>query len=249
MKNKTKLLIFIGVIAISLLACSTLTGGGNNTGNTSGDTTGNTTGNTAGNTTGNDTGGDTGGDTIVEPTDILYQDDFSDPNTGWDIYTDEDGLTDYENGAYKIGIYTDTYFYWANPYQNFGDVIVEVEAQKTTGGDDMQYGVICRHLDVDNWYALVISGDGFAAIRKRYQGGDLEYIADWVQVGAVNTGNSTNTLRAECVGSRLSLYVNDTLAIETNDADIASGDVGLMAGTFDQSNTEVLFDNFVVRKP
>ena len=74
-------------------------------------------------------------------------------------------------------------------------------------------------------------------------------IRDRVQTDAVNAGNSTNNLRAECVGSRLSLYVNGTLVIEANDADIASGDVGLMAGTFDQSSTEVLFDNFVVRKP
>jgi len=224
-KRNTKLLIFIGVIVISLLACSTFSSGGSNSGNT----------------TGNDTGS--------EPANILFEDDFSNSNSGWDQYSDDAGLTDYENGAYKIGIYTDTYFYWANPYQNFGDVIVEVEAQKTSGGDDMQYGIICRHLDVDNWYALVISGDGFAAIRKRYQGSDLDYIADWVEVGAINTGNSTNNLRAECVGSRLSLYVNGTLAVEANDGDISSGDVGLMAGTFDQSSTEVLYDNFVVRKP
>lgn len=225
MKRNAKLIIFIGVIIITTLACSTFSGGGNNSGDT----------------TGNDTGS--------QPANILFEDDFSNSNSGWDQYSDDAGLTDYENGAYKIGIYTDTYFYWANPYQNFGDVSVEVEAQKTSGGDDMQYGIICHHLDVDNWYALVISGDGFAAIRKRYQGGDLEYIADWVEVGAINTGNSTNTLRAECVGSRLSLYVNGTLAVEATDADIPSGDVGLMAGTFDQSSTEVLFDNFVVRKP
>lgn len=220
MKPKIKILVFISVIALTILACSTLTGGNNS-----------------------------GDGSASSDANILYQDDFSSSNSGWDQYSDSEGLTDYENGAYKIGIYTDTMFYWANPYQDFGDVIVEVEAQKTGGGDDMQYGIVCRHSDVDNWYVLVISGDGWAAIRKRYQGSDLEYIADWVEVSSVNTGNSTNMLRAECVGSRLSLYVNGSLAVETNDPDISSGDAGLMAGTFDQSTAEVLFDNFVVRKP
>lgn len=214
MKNKTKLLIFIAVITISILACSTFAG--------------------------SDTG---------SSANILFEDDFSDANSGWDQYSDEVGITDYENGAYKIGIYTDTYFYWANPYQDFGDVVVEVEAEKISGGDDMQYGVICRHYDIDNWYALVISGDGFATIRKRYQGSELEYLTDWVALDTINQGNSTNTLRAECVGDRLSLYVNGTLAVEATDGDITSGDAGLMAGTFEQSSTEVLFDNFVVRKP
>jgi hypothetical protein len=181
--------------------------------------------------------------------DILFEDDFANSNSGWDQYEDSEGFTNYENGTYKIGVYTDTMFYWANPYKDFGDVVVEVQAQKISGGDDMQYGIICKHQDINNWYALVISGDGWAAIRKRYAGGELEYIADWVEVSAINTGNSGNTLRAECIGSQLTLYVNGTQAISVNDSDITSGDAGLMAGTFDQSTTEVLFDNFVVKNP
>jgi hypothetical protein len=180
---------------------------------------------------------------------ILYEDDFSNPNSGWDQYSDGEGYTDYENGTYKIGVYSDTLFYWANPYENFKDVVIEVQAQKISGADDMQYGIICRHEDVDNWYALIISGDGFAAIRKRYNGSELEFITDWAEVSAINTGNTGNNLRAECIGNQLSLYVNGTLAISATDGDITSGDAGLMAGTFDQPSTEVLFDNFVVKKP
>ncbi|MBN2044111.1 MAG: hypothetical protein JW757_03745 [Anaerolineales bacterium] len=181
--------------------------------------------------------------------DILFEDDFSNPESGWDRFNDGEGYTDYENGTYKIGVYTDTLFYWANPYRNFNDVIIEVQAQKITGGDDMQYGIICRHEDVDNWYAMIISGDGYAAIRKRYQGSELEFITDWAQVSAINTGNAANNLRAECIGNQISLYVNGTLAVSVVDSDLTSGDAGLMAGTFEQTSTEVLFDNFVVRKP
>jgi hypothetical protein len=192
--------------------------------------------------------GDDGGSTSGGGN-ILFEDDFSNRSSGWDNYSDENGYTDYENGTYKIGVYGDTLFYWANPYQNFGDVIVEVQAQKISGGDDMQYGIICRHLDVENFYALIITGDGYAAIRKRYQGSELDFITDWAQVSAINTGDAGNNLRAECIGSNLSLYVNGTLAIQVNDADIPSGDAGLLAGTFEQPSTEVLFDNFVVKKP
>lgn len=220
MKRKTSLLLFTAVIALSILACSALTGN---------------------NTNGSDTSGDTAN--------ILFEDDFSANTSGWDRYSDNEGYTDYEDGAYKIGVYADSYYYWASPYQNFGDVVIEVQSQKISGGDDMQYGIVCHHEDIDNWYALVISGDGFAAIRKRYQGSDLEFIADWVEVDAINTGNSTNDLRAECANGRLALYVNGTLAIETTDSDLTSGDAGLMAGTFEQFSTEVLFDNFVVRQP
>ena len=180
---------------------------------------------------------------------VLFQDDFSNPESGWDRYDDTDGLTEYVDGAYLIGVYTDTYFYWANPYRTFQDVIIEVDAEVLTTEEDNQYGIVCRHADVDNWYLLVISGDGYAAIRKRYLGGDLEYLADWVVSEAINTGMAANQLRAECVGDRFSLYVNGILAVEAFDSDILTGDVGLLAGTFSANQTEVLFDNFVVSSP
>jgi hypothetical protein len=176
-------------------------------------------------------------------------DDFSDPTSGWDDFSNEEGSTQYNNGVYQISIQREAWFFWANPYLDFGDVIVEVEAQKISGEDDMSYGIICRHLDVDNWYVLNVSADGYAAIRKRYQGSDLTTLTDWVPVSSINTGSGTNLLRAECVGDRLSLYVNGTLAIETFDSDIPTGDVGLMAGTFEQPLTEVIYDNFIVSSP
>jgi hypothetical protein len=180
---------------------------------------------------------------------VLFQDDFSDPTSGWDNYSDSDGGTDYANGAYLISVYTDTYFYWANPYRTFQDVNIEVDTDMLSEEEDNQYGIICRHADIDNFYALVISGDGFAAIRKRSQGGELEYIADWEENAAINTGMAANHLRAECVGDHLSLYVNGVLVIETFDSDILTGDVGLLAGTFSATQAEVLFDNFVVTSP
>ena len=180
---------------------------------------------------------------------ILFEDDFSRESSGWDRENYGDGITDYDNGAYKISIYTDSLFFWASPYQDFDDVIVEVQAQKTSGEDDMQYGLICKHQDVENWYALIVTADGFAAIRKRYAGGELDFITDWAEVPGLNTGNGTNLLRAECIGDRLALYVNGELAIETYDSDITSGDAGLIAGTFEQPSAEVMFDNFIVRQP
>ena len=102
---------------------------------------------------------------------------------------------------------------------------------------------------MDNWYALVISGDGFAAIRKRYQGSELEYIADWVEVSAINQGQAMNYLKAECIGTHLTLYVNGVMAIDVYDADIPTGDAGLIAGTFDTTIVETLFDNFQVSAP
>jgi hypothetical protein len=66
----------------------------------------------------------------------------------------------------------------------------------------------------------------------------------------VNRGAAVNSVRAECVGDRLSLYINGQLAIETYDSDIPAGDVGLLAGTFENADyLDVLFDDFIVSSP
>lgn len=180
---------------------------------------------------------------------VLFSDDFSDPTSGWDQTSSEHAFTDYENAAYKILVSKTNYYTWANPYMNFGDQIIDVQANLHSSEWDNQFGIICRHQDVDNYYALVISSDGFAAIRKRAQGNELDYLTDWVKSPAINQANNTNNLHAECVGTRLALYVNDILVIEAEDAEFPEGDAGLMAGTFESTFVEVLFDDFQVSAP
>lgn len=212
MKNKVNGFLFAALVALSALACRTVSG---------------QISPIAGGT-------------------VLFVDDFSDPESGWERLEDEEGSTDYTDGAYRIAIYADTLIYWANPGRFFEDAAVEVRATKAGGGEDDQYGIVCRHQDPDNFYALVISADGFAAIRKRVNGGDLEFLAEFEPVEAIRQGFETNHIRAECIGDRLTLYVNGELAAEAFDDDLPGGDVGLLAGTFSAESTEVLFDDFTV---
>jgi hypothetical protein len=66
---------------------------------------------------------------------------------------------------------------------------------------------------------------------------------------AILTGTQINRVRADCIGNLLILYVNGILVGSAVDADFTSGDVGILAGTFDQPGVDVYFDNFVVYKP
>ena len=182
---------------------------------------------------------------------VVFSDDFSDEDSGWDIWSEDSlGFTVYNDGKYQIGVNSSMKYLWANPYQNFTDVIVAVDVEKISSDDDVQMGIICRHQDVNNWYALIYSGDGYAAIRKRSQTNGLETITEWVDAPSVNRGAASNQLRAECIGDRLALYVNDELAVETSDNDIQTGDIGLIAGTLENaSSIDVFFDNLVVSSP
>ena len=195
-------------------------------------------------------GGDTGGGT---ESNVLFQDDFSNTGSGWDRSTFDEGSSDYSNGEYRIFVNTTSYSVWANPNQtSYTDTRVEVDATKTGGPDDNEFGIICRHSDPSNYYAAVISSDGFFGFWKRVAGADLELVGmtEFGQSAAINQGSASNHLRLDCVGSTLTLYANGTLLGSVTDTVHSSGDVGLYAGTFEEvAGTEILFDNFVVYQP
>ncbi len=181
---------------------------------------------------------------------VLFQDDFSDTGSGWDQMSSDNATTDYQDGVYRIYVSDTNSDYWANPGLSLGDVRVEVEASKVGGPDDNDLGVICRYQDTQNFYFGLISNDGFAGIGK-IKGGDQQLLSgDQLQpADSIHQGNSKNTLRLDCVGNALTLLVNGTQEITVTDADFTTGDVGLMAGTYDTPGTDIHFDNFVVRAP
>jgi serine/threonine protein kinase len=182
--------------------------------------------------------------------DVLFQDDFSDTSSGWDRVNETEGITDYQNGVYRILVNTASFDVWTNPGLNFTDTVIEVEATKVGGPDDNDFGVICRYQDINNFYFFVISSDGYSGIAKVVDGEqELIGMDNMEYSDAINQGNATNEIRAECVGDGLILSINGQTLMNASDPDYTSGDVGVIAGTFDTAGTDIQFDNFVVKKP
>ncbi len=184
------------------------------------------------------------------PPDILFKDDFSDPSSGWDRVNEDEGVTDYSNGVYRIFVNTDNTDIWANPGLNFTNTVIEVDASKVGGPDDNDFGIICRYQDLSNFYYFIVSSDGFYGIAKMVDGEQILIGSENMEYSeAINQGNNRNKLRADCVGRNLILHVNGQKLLEVTDSQHSNGDAGLIAGTFDLPGTEIHFDNFVVRKP
>jgi hypothetical protein len=160
---------------------------------------------------------------------------------------------DYQSGGYRINvIQTDTYFF-ANPYKTFqNDVRIEVDATKIGGPDDNAFGVQCRYQDMDNYYFFYISSDGFVGIGID-NAGTITIISssdgNMASDPNVNQSAATNHIRADCIGSTLTLYANGTQVASATDSTFTEGDVGLIAKTFKVSGTDIMFHNFFVYKP
>jgi hypothetical protein len=183
---------------------------------------------------------------------VIFQDDFSSDVSGWPKIRAEEGITDYENGVFRILVNQENQDFFGVPdLSPQKDVRIEVDAIKVGGSDDNDFGILCRYQDNNNYYQFLISSDGYVGILKVVDG-SLQNIAseNLVENPAVNTGNAQNHIRADCIGETLTLYVNGQQVATAQDiAFTGSGKVGVFAGTYDIPGTDIRFDNFVVTAP
>ena len=190
------------------------------------------------------------GETPTGQGDLLFQDGFSDPSSGWDRVQTMEGMTDYEAERYRITVNTPNADFWANPGLSFQDVVIDVDAGKNTGPDDNDFGVLCRYQDIKNFYFLIISSDGYYGIGKVKNG--EQQLLDPPQMyhsEAIITGPGPNHIQAVCSGDELKLSINGDLLAEARDFSFQSGDIGLIVGTFDAPGVDIWFDNLSVRVP
>jgi len=185
---------------------------------------------------------------------VLFHDDFSDPSSGWDHSSTDNGTADYANGGYEIHITATSLYKWSNPGKGFqNDVRIEVDATKVGGPDDNAFGVICRYQDENNFYKFYLTSDGYAGIIKETDGNPTVISSadgKMPPVKGINQGASTNHLRADCIGDTFALYANGTqVATATDSSSFQGGDVGMVAATYSTGGTDILFKNFYVYAP
>jgi len=182
--------------------------------------------------------------------DTLFEDNFNNRNSGWEVGEYDAGSVGYKDGAYFVTSlgFGDTM--WGVANTSFRNVDISVDATQITAGpeDNNDYGIACRVQSDGSGYYLLISGDGGYAILKGYDEG-YEALVDWTATDAVRQGNATNAIRAVCSGSTLTLYANGQRLATAEDDTFSGGDIALTATSYEDVPTEVHFDNLVVTKP
>jgi len=184
----------------------------------------------------------------VKSGDVIYTDEFEDNTTGWARLSNENGIMDYDCGGYRILVRQPKFNLWSIPKKVFNDVRVEADVIKLNGPDENRMGLICRYQHGD-YYFFAISNDGYYVIGKFIGGLTLLLGQSEMQASDVVQKGTMNHLRADCVGDTLTFYINYNQVASATDADLPSGDVGVLAGAFSEPDVDVLFDHFVVIQP
>ncbi len=184
---------------------------------------------------------------------VLFQDDFSNPLSGWDHVSSPGGVMDYDSGVYRFLINASHFNYWSTPGKQFTDTRVEVDTAKLAGPDSNRAGILCRFQNVEgapHFYFFVVSSDGYYAVGRTDGLESVLLGQDQMALSAnIKTGMAVNHLRADCIGNTLTFYVNGFPISQVNDATLTSGEVGLLAGTFDEGGVDIIFDQFIVLQP
>jgi hypothetical protein len=185
------------------------------------------------------------------PGKILFQDDFSNPASGWVATKTDYGLFEYRAGAYHILLAKNNFTtYSLLPDQDYTDVSIEVDVTQTAGPEDAVFGLVCRaNGGIADAYRFLFVGNGSYAILKGT--GKSDDLGTFIkQTQAILPGSATNHIRVDCAGSTLALYANGQKLYQTQDSDFKSGQIGLYVadGPSGKGNIDLLFDNFVVRE-
>jgi hypothetical protein len=181
---------------------------------------------------------------------VLFQDDFSRPTSGWDRYRDDTYISDYVDDAYHISIFAPETNVWSRPHLEFSDIRIQVAVTKVEGPDDNVFGVLCRYQDAFNFYFFLISSDGFGGIGV-FKDGKEELLSgeSLLPSETISQGSATNIIQAECIGDQLRLNINGGFTAQAEASEWSRGDVGLIAGTYDQPGAEIRFEKFSVIQP
>jgi S1-C subfamily serine protease len=174
---------------------------------------------------------------------VLYSDDFSSDANGWD-WSGREGSITYAEGGINVEIRQPEIFIWSTAGVSYSDVVIEVDTRVVQPAGDGDFGIICRFVDNENFYGLEISEDGYYSIWK-WVNNEHTNLVDWQPTSMIDTSRAMK-ITASCVGDTLSLILDGNLLAEVQDSDLPSGDIGLVAGTWEISPIVIGFDNLVV---
>ncbi len=131
----------------------------------------------------------------------------------------------------------------------YTDVRLEVEAENFAYNDN-HITLVCRYDEELGWYEFNISSNG--TFRINYYDNTLVkgHVRLWNGGSTdIKTGRQINTVAAECVGTQLSLYVNDVLLKTVEHKDLErrpGGDGCIIFGLFPG---EVELEYFDISQP
>jgi hypothetical protein len=182
---------------------------------------------------------------------VLYQDDFTDPASGWPEEKFDNFFIGYhEPEYYHVEVSSPNYrtTVFEPEKKSFGDVTIEVKAftasSKTSESGDFSFGPVFRRSG-DQYYAFTISQRTKKWFVLKSTPNALSILAEGTDEN-IQDADIADLLRVDAKGSNFSFSINDQLVSQVTDADFATGDVGFFVQTIDATNTHIHIEELTI---
>ena len=181
----------------------------------------------------------------------LYNDDFTNPTTGWSEAKFDNYFIGYHEPEYyhiQIDSPNSKTTVFEPGKQAFGDATLEVKvftvSAKTDPSGDFRYGLVF-HRAGDQYYAFTISPRSKKWYVLKNSPSELVVLAEGTD-NSLHDADVDDSLRVDTQGSTFYFHINGRLVGHLTDSDYASGEVGFYVQTQDTPTVHVHFDKLKI---
>lgn len=224
--KRNNVILAIAALALAMLACNAVTGGGNG-------------------------GTDPTGATATPSPQVILSDDFS--SAQWGTGTDADSSVEYANNALQMIVYTKNYFVWSTPNdQDYNNVHLEVTAINNGTDSTTAFGLMCHQQTgaESSFYYFAMTPAGEYAIAKATAGQSDVFLTNndqWASSDAIAKDAASYRIGADCGNGTLTLYVDGQQIASVSDASYTTGGIAVFTWSGEEAtSTDVSFDDFLM---
>jgi hypothetical protein len=192
--------------------------------------------------------------TNIPPTDVpptpatdwtlVWEDDFSDPASGFYVNSDADSSYEYKNGEYLIESRQTNWSVWIYLGYLFDNVQISADTRVDYSTGNSTYGLLCRYQNEGDFYGFAFSEDGYYTIWLRMND-EYTYLVDWTYDDRL-VGIDTRRMTVTCDSDLLMLELDGEMLAQVRDSALTTGDVGLLVESYETSGARTAFDNFAL---
>jgi hypothetical protein len=176
-----------------------------------------------------------------------FGDDFEDGDASdWTSFTSDTVAYAVVDGAYEFAFNTANVLTWSELPVLPLNYYVEVDATLASPVEAAEYGIIFNYLDSQNFYLYAVNNASRFSVWHLVDNA-WEVVVDWADATALVSGEgNTNRLGLLVEDNTVVLLANDEVLTELETEDASLGSVAVAAGTFDEGNLTMHFDNVLL---
>ncbi len=175
-----------------------------------------------------------------------YSTDFSSDPTDWVPFPSDAVVTGVIDGGLEFAFNSPNVLTWSELPLRPTSYYLEVDATVSSPVETAEYGIIFNYIDSQNFYLYAINNASRYSVWRLVDNA-WETVHDWADAPVLLAGeDNTNRLGLLMQADSYWLVANDEVLAEIETSEAAAGSIAVAAGTFEEADLVMTFDNVLL---